>query len=258
MPRFDTTELYPEEHEAQCTPTTLKTTFMEFQKEARRLQVTYADKIQLLVGSEIEFIHAGYAEYVAALNNVDYVVGSLHHVGTIPIDFSIELYQQALQRHGSLVDLYAAYFDEQLSMLQSVRPLVVGHFDLVRIFAGNEADKVLHDGTVWQRVIRNVDYVLQYGGLFEINSRAWKKGLVDAYPQRDIVQLILDRGGKFTLSDDCHGPRDVGMHYDKLQDYLSRMGIDTIYYLAIEQDKVIIKEHRNILQNPFWNKIQEW
>ncbi|KAG0164041.1 histidinolphosphatase [Apophysomyces sp. BC1034] len=259
MPRFDATELYPEEHEAQCTPASLKSTFDEFQNEARRLQVAYADQIQLLVAAEIEFIHPGYADYVAALqDSVDYVVGSLHHVGKIPIDFSVELYQQALERHGSLADLYAAYFDEQFVMLQSVQPRVVGHFDLVRIFAGSEADKVLHEPAIWQRIVRNVEYVIKYDGLFEINSRSWKKGLVDAYPQRDIVQLIQDQGGKFTLSDDCHGPRDVGMYYDRLHDYLAKTGIDTVHYLALENGKVVLKEHRDIVADPFWNGIQHW
>ena len=28
-----------------------------------------------------------------------------------------------------------------------------------------------------------------FGGVFEINSRSWKKGLRDAYPQRDIIQV---------------------------------------------------------------------
>ena len=41
-------------------------------------------------------------------------------------------------------------------------------------------------------------------------------------------------GVKFTISDDSHGPDDVGMHYDKLYQYLVEMGIDNVYIPCIE------------------------
>jgi histidinol-phosphatase (PHP family) len=101
------------------------------------------------------------------------------------------LYEKALaQAEGSLENLYKRYFDEQYLMLQAVRPEVVGHFDLIRIFANQSvADGTLLLPEVWKRVVRNLEYVIAYGGLFEINSRSWKKGLRDAYPQRDIIQV---------------------------------------------------------------------
>lgn len=263
MPRYTDSELYPEEIEACCTPQTLEKTYAEFQVEARRLKELYKDQILLLVGAEIEFINKDYDHHVKHLRETytaDYVVGSLHHVNSVPIDFSPELYTKALdQVSGSLTDLYTRYFDEQYIMLQSVRPEVVGHFDLIRIFADQSiADKTLLEPKVWERVIRNIDYIVGYGGLFEINSRAYKKGLRDAYPQRDIIQVIQEKGGKFTLSDDCHGPNDVGLFYEKLPAYLSETGINTLYYLAHEDDKVTVKKHSNVLEDVFWKGIQDW
>jgi histidinol-phosphatase (PHP family) len=169
----------------------LKKTFEDFLVEARHLQREYASHIKILVGCEIEFITSEYKQYVAELrkqHGVDYVVGSLHHVGGIPIDFSPELYEAALeQHHNDLFALFASYFDEQYQMLQAVNPEVVGHFDLIRIFR-TEPNAGIHQ-SVWEKIIRNVEYVIRYGGLFEINSRAWKKGLKDAYPQRDIFKV---------------------------------------------------------------------
>ncbi|KAG2202217.1 hypothetical protein INT47_002136 [Mucor saturninus] len=263
MPRYDDSELYPEEIEACCTPQTLETTYADFQKEAKRLQEFYKDQILLLVGAEIEFINKDYAHHVDQLRKTftaDYVVGSLHHVNSVPIDFSPELYVHALsQVDGKLDELYIRYFDEQYIMLKSVRPEVVGHFDLIRIFADQTvADNTLLESNVWERIVRNIDYIVGYGGLFEINSRSWKKGLRDAYPQRDIIKIILKKGGKFTLSDDCHGPKDVGLFYEKLPEYLSLTGIKTIHYLAYENNKVVVKEHLNILDDAFWKGIKDW
>jgi histidinol-phosphatase (PHP family) len=147
-----------------------------------------------LIGAEIEFINKDYAQHVQDLRNkfnIDYVVGSLHHTGSIPVDFSPELYSKALAQAGGLYELYLQYFEEQYLMLQTVKPEVVGHFDLVRIFSDQSvADKTLLEPKVWELINRNIDHVVGYGGLFEINSRSWKKGLKDAYPQRDIIQVI--------------------------------------------------------------------
>lgn len=178
----------------------METTYADFQKEATRLKELYKDQISLLVGAEIEFINKDYAHHVDHLRKTftaDYVVGSLHHVNSVPIDFSPELYAEALnQVDGKLEDLYIRYFDEQYIMLKSVRPEVVGHFDLVRIFADQAiADNTLLEPKVWERIVRNIDYIVGYGGLFEINSRSWKKGLRDAYPQRDIIQVSVNKYG---------------------------------------------------------------
>ncbi|KAI8096226.1 polymerase/histidinol phosphatase-like protein [Halteromyces radiatus] len=259
MPRFDQTELYPEELEASCTPETLFTTFDAFVTEAKRLRTKYKHQIELLIGSEIEYIHPNYTTHVNSLQQqwtLDYIVGSLHHIGSIPIDYSPELYQQALLSlaQNDIVILFEKYFDEQWEMLSTVQPQVVGHFDLVRIFATQEQSLTAFNATsVWRRIERNIDYVISYGGLFEINSRAWKKGLQDAYPQRDIIKMIQSKGGKFTLSDDCHGPNDVGMYYDKLYDYLTQLDIKTIHYLSLDDNRQLItKEHSQILDDPFW------
>ncbi|KAI7900302.1 Polymerase/histidinol phosphatase-like protein [Cokeromyces recurvatus] len=259
MPRYTQSELYPEEIEAQCTPETLATAFHSFQTEARRLQDKYKDQINILMGAEIEFINSDYSQRIKEIREtykLDYVVGSLHHVNSIPIDYSPELYHKALG-DGDMKSFYIRYFDEQFAMLQAVQPEIVGHFDLIRIFADKD-DTTIVDPKVWKCVVRNLDYVIAYGGLFEINSRAWKKGLHDAYPQRNIIQTILEKGGKFTLSDDCHGPNDVGLFYEKLQAYLTENKINTIYYLANENGQITVKEHQNILEDAFWKRIQNW
>ncbi|KAI8066927.1 polymerase/histidinol phosphatase-like protein [Gilbertella persicaria] len=263
MPRYVDTELYPEEIDAQCTPKSLETTYHDFQVEAKRIRDVYKDKINLLIGAEIEFITPNYADHVEKLrqaHHIEYVIGSLHHVNSIPIDFSLDFFNQALtQIGGQLTQLYIRYFDEQYAMLQSVKPEIVGHFDLIRLFANQTvADATLLDPEVWKCLTRNLDYVIAYGGLFEINSRSWKKGLRDAYPQKDIIQAIQQKGGKFTLSDDCHGPNDVGLYYEKLPVYLKETGIDTLYYLANQNGKVVVKEHKDVLDDAFWSKIKDW
>lgn len=219
----------------------------QFLQEAARLQQKYSSQISLLIGLETEYFGKESIQYVqrlrqplrqslwtatatatvteetslssaplATLPQVQYIVGSLHHIHGIPLDFSQELYLKALEDvgKGSWKTLFREYFDAQYEMLQGLEPEVVGHLDLVRIFFGAiprhhhhhhhhghehhaEEDRVnqctLHQSRLteelWGLVKRNVDLVIAYGGLFELNSRAWKKGLADAYPQRDILEV---------------------------------------------------------------------
>ena len=60
------------------------------------------------------------------------------------------------------------------------------------------------------------------------------------------------------MSDDCHGPKDVGLFYESLRDYLESTNISTIHYLAREGDKIVIKANDNILNDPFWDNITKW
>ncbi|CAG8492610.1 13439_t:CDS:2 [Ambispora gerdemannii] len=281
-PRYRVKDLYPEE--SHLHPSDLYKTFKEYVIEARRLQSKYNSEIKLIIGLESEAITINTASNeiskLVREFQLDYVVGSVHHVFEVPIDIDSETFERALEEaevEGKKINynndgksddnniknssdsreeiLFSAYFDAQYKILCEIKPTIVGHFDVIRIFR-----PTWKFGTrVWEKVVRNVEFVVSYGGLFELNSSGWKKGLTDAYPQRDILELIIKKGGKFTISDDSHGPTSVGQNYDKLYKYLKEFQIDTIYYLDHEYDKdgkklVVKKSLKNILSHPFWQQ----
>lgn len=252
-------DLYPEEKEANVNCEKLKETWIEFVKEARRLQKKYSNQINILVGTETENIHSDSINEIKNITEkypLDYMVGSVHHVNEIPTDFDKEMYNEALKTvPGNSNDLlFQAYFDSQYQLITQLKPLVIGHFDLIRMFY---PDTKFSEET-WNKIKRNVQAVIEYGGLFEINSRAWKKGLPYAYPFKDILQYIISSNGKITLGDDSHDPSQVGLFYDKLYDYLKEMNITKVYYLERNNDTntTNIKQMENILNHEFWMKKQ--
>ncbi|KAI9351734.1 Polymerase/histidinol phosphatase-like protein [Zopfochytrium polystomum] len=194
MPRTRRQDLYPEE-EGMTPEDTLKT-YDSFYAEAQRLKRLYKNEISLLVGMETENIHEetlGELERLRRQFKLDYLVGSVHHVNGVPIDFDKTMCAvaeaTAFARDPSLSSgteaLFLQYFDAQYEMLQSCLPEVIGHFDLIRIF---RADFQLTDA-VWTKIRRNIDFGVSYGGIFELNSRAWKKQLESAYPQKDVLAV---------------------------------------------------------------------
>ena len=162
-------------------------------EEAVRLQEKYKDQIYILIGFEAEWIRPAYAELIKTLRsnkNVDYFIGSLHHMHGIPIDYDMDLYKKAREVSGGTDEkLFADYFDAHFEMLQALKPPVVGHFDVIRLLS-DEPNRDLRTMTdVWPKIKRNLQFIKDHNLLLEINSSALRKGLREPYPGKSIVNV---------------------------------------------------------------------
>lgn len=164
-----------------------------FYEEALRLRAKYGDQIALPIAFESEWIRPSSLQLIRTLQSkfdFDMFVGSLHHVHTVPIDFSHAMYEDARKRAGGTDErLFEDYFDAQLDMLQALKPPVVGHFDLIRLLSDDPDGSFRHIPRVWSRVLRNLEFVASYGGLLELNSAALRKGMKEPYPKAEICKV---------------------------------------------------------------------
>jgi histidinol-phosphatase (PHP family) len=203
MPRTKEEDLYPEEvsnllvscltHKKHLTPKDLDVTFYKYYQKAVALREKYASQIRILIGFETEYIRPESVKDVQRLwhmYNFDFCVGSIHHVLGISIDYNTELWQKAQQACGGTDELlYSKYFDEQHDLLTHIKPLVIGHFDVIRLWAPDKMVKFSQWPSVWEKVLRNIDTVISYGGVFELNSAAFRKGFPEAYPTSEIASV---------------------------------------------------------------------
>ncbi|KAF8958114.1 hypothetical protein BDZ97DRAFT_1924012 [Flammula alnicola] len=256
VPRYREVDLYPEESETSLDA--LSNQFNKFLVEAHRLKSLYASQITLLIGLETEYITdldlVGLENLLEALGGrVEYIVGSIHHVNGIPIDFDLPTYQRALasftvEREEDRQEAFlSAYLNAQYDLIRRFKPEIIGHFDLCRLYTPS-----LRFGdypAIYEKVKRNVRFAVNYGALFEINAAAFRKKWNTAYPAEDVVeasqqtsglmfnsadrllQIIHSLGGRFALSDDSHGPQAVGLNYHRLPEYLKTVGIFELWYL---------------------------
>lgn len=168
----------------------LSSAFDDYLHEARACQREYA-QLHLLVGLETDVIHSGSIGELQTLldtRTVDYVVGSVHHVNEIPIDFDQATFDQALKSfNGNMTALLENYFDAQYDLIQAVQPEVIGHFDLCRLYQPNLQFQSLP--SVWKKIERNINSAVQYGALFEVNAAAFRKGWCTAYPGLEVLQV---------------------------------------------------------------------
>ncbi|UKZ56793.1 hypothetical protein TrVGV298_010634 [Trichoderma virens] len=229
MPRYEERDLYPEEPPSKPLPPRHESYLIE----ARRLQQKYASQIHIIIAFEAEFIRPSYTPLVQSLNEspfVDYFIGSVHHVHSIPIDYDKATYAAAVAAAGGSEErLYEDYYDLQYEMLQALKPRIVGHFDLIRLMSEDPGRDVRQWPGVWQKIRRNLEYAAQIGAWLECNSAALRKGLDEPYPGRIISEEWLQLGGKFTMSDDSHGIAQVATNYSRALSFLESLGVEQVW-----------------------------
>ena len=180
------------------TPATLARKFDDYYHEAVRLREKYAGQVKLLVGIEVDWIRPSSQQFIEDLQRkyrLDLFIGSVHHVHGIPTDYDRELYLIARKTSGGMVDdderLFEDYFDLQLDMLEKLKPPIVGHFDVIRLWSTDRDGSFARYHGVWMRILRNLDVIVKYGGVLEINSAALRKGMKEPYPKSEICQVCL-------------------------------------------------------------------
>jgi histidinol-phosphatase (PHP family) len=226
MPPLNDHWRYPDEAASQLAASVLQAQFKSYFAECRLLQQRYADRIRLFTAFETE-TYPGSSAFVRELiaqTRPDYIVGSVHHVGDIGIDVNAELYQQATLQAGGLEALYCQYFDAQLAMLQDLRPAVVGHFDLIRIFDPDYL-QTLKLPAVWSRVERNLSFIVEARLIVDFNLRGFDKS-TEQYPSMPVLERALALGASIVPGDDSHGINSVGRNYDKGVALLASLGHD--------------------------------
>lgn len=218
MPRYTERDLYPEEvrtggrgeitksrrslanprfiikmDDPEASLQVLGSRHEAYLQEAQRLQIEYASQIHILIGFEAEFIRPEYGPLVKSLAEpiaVDYFIGSLHHVHSIPIDYNKEMFGDAVAAaNGSEEQLFEDYYDLQYEMLKTLKPKVIGHFDLVRLMSEDPARDMKQWKGVWSKIMRNLECAAQQGGWLECNTAALRKGLAEPYPCRQISEV---------------------------------------------------------------------
>jgi histidinol-phosphatase (PHP family) len=228
MPPVSDIFLYPDERAAGLTAKAMQERFLRYMVHCRNLQSAYREQLTIFVGMETE-AYRGAVDYAIQLRDrfqPDYIVGSVHHVADIPIDMNPSEYAMAVTACDSIEGLYTAYFDLQYDMIQALKPSVVGHFDLIRIFDPDYIYR-LKTPAIWKRICRNLDAIASLGLMLDLNVRALLKGASEPYICRPILEKVRQMAIPVAPGDDSHGVDTVGRHIAEGIRYLQSVGIST-------------------------------
>ena len=203
--------LYPEERQAGLNVQRMQDRFDHYFKEGRRLQKKYADQLEIFIGFETEACSGAIAlaHELRERYKPDYVLGGVHHVADIPFDYSQEAYDLAVAAAGGIEALYCRYFDLQYELVQTLRPEVVAHFDLIRIFDPDYARRWTQPA-IARRIQRNLELIARLNLILDYNVAALRKGAAEPYLSGPILEQAGALGIAVVPSDDSHGSAMTG------------------------------------------------
>lgn len=225
MPPVNDRFRYPDEIECGLSAEDLHHRFSQYISICRLLQKKYASNIQVAVGFETE-THSGTPPFIERLLSQfqpDYIVGSVHHVNDVNFDFDSDRYQEATAVAGGVDALYIDYFDSQYEMISTLRPAVVGHFDLIRIYDPAYMTRI-EQPEIKKRILRNLDAIRELGLILDFNSRALYKGAAEPYVSKSILAEARRMGISVVPGDDSHGVATVGYGIEECMAILVAMG----------------------------------
>ena len=246
-PRFEERFLYPEEIAMGWDVPKLIADFEAYAEQAAHYVEAYAEEITLLRGFEAEVVPA--ADYVERMRayrarlGFDYVVGSVHHVDDVLIDYDEAGLRRAADQAGGLERLAIAYYRTLAEMVEALRPEVVGHFDVIRKHARNlgpvDTPPIREAARAALEVLRAHDCIV------DVNTNAFRKGFDHPFPAPWVMEMARDMGLSFCFGDDSHSCEDVGAGIPEARRYLLDHGIMGIAVLAREGGE-IRRRHVNL------------
>lgn len=232
-PRYEDRHLFDEEKAQGWNADVLIDVFESYSSEARKLQEEYGGRIELLRGFETEFVDESYIEKMRDLKvtgQFDYVVGSVHHVKGICIDTFSEWFKKALRKCGGLENLAIEYYRSIQTMVQEIKPEVVGHIDLIRKLGDDFGS--LDTPRIRAQMNDTLAAVKIAGSILDLNVYPLRKGKPHPYPAPWIVEMARDMGIGFCFGDDSHSPDTVGVGIESGRNYLLSMGVASITALT--------------------------
>ena len=215
----------------------------EYQAEIRRLQAqSLADKTLPRVWLGIE--EDGLTPQDWREQNrreLDYVVVSSHYITR---DFEGEpVYVDGLPerlRHytnqvfdGDMMAMVQQYFDLHVQALLSMPVSIIGHFDLVRIYAKSHNLFDEHCKEYRRIALCALEKAFPCGGLLEINTGAIARGKrEDPYPTPELLSAWHDMGGRITITSDCHDAKNLDFFFPEAVQLAKACGFKTAFRLG--------------------------
>ncbi|MHB1462050.1 MAG: histidinol-phosphatase [Armatimonadota bacterium] len=207
----------------------------------------YSDRIHLLRGFELEIMPPDrYPEMTAhwrKQHGFDYVVGSVHWVYEQCVDEDEEYFKKMIDQAGSLEALCCEYYRLLADMVKKVKPEVVGHFDLVRLFGQKFGD--VDTPQVIRYAEQAMQTVAEAGSILDLNTAGIRKGVGHPYPAPHYVEMAKKMGIPFCFGDDSHSVGQVGFGLAEAREYLLKHGITSITTLVKHGDE-LVKELRSL------------
>jgi len=197
-------------------------------REAQRLKTKYRDRIQLLVGAEVDFLdeYMPYTRYMLAEYGpyLDDSLLSVHFIrgrrGWRAVDQDLEDFEDGLLKYyGSYEKVQLAYYrtikDALKAELGPHKPKRIGHLSLCNKFQCRFNPDGHVDAEVQKAVLNILGHLKKHGCSLDVNAAGlFKEYCREIYPAPWIIAAAKEKGIPMVYGSDSHSPAHVGRGYE--------------------------------------------
>ena len=187
-----TPHLYPEGHVStvRMTPEQLP----EYADSIRSLQTKYADNIRVLLGAEVEYFPAMFADTLGMLrdNGIEYMILGQHHIGN-------EIGQPHCAHPTEDAEVLQSYCDQVIAGMETGLFTYLAHPDFIH-FTGADP--------IYNKHMRRVCQTAKSCGIpLEVNMLGLRQNR--HYPCDRFFRLVAEEGCPVVIGSDAHAPEQV-------------------------------------------------
>ncbi len=157
----------------------------------------------------------------------DYIIASVHYIikdgVCYPIDHSEKQQTDCINDafSGNIYDFAKCFYSMVAEQSALVKPDVIGHFDVINKFSimPENDDKYIN---IAKDALKET---AKYCKTFEINTGAVANGYrKNPYPNRVLLELLLEIGGEVVINSDCHNPKNLDFFFNESVQLLKDVG----------------------------------
>lgn len=207
--------------------------------EFRRLKQKYANRIELYIGLEIDYLseeHNPASAYFRRLP-LDYRIGSVHLLRdeqgqVVDADLPADKFRQMIAYHfsGDVKSAVQQYYQRSLRMIEQGGFDIVGHADKIHYNASYCRPGILDEPWYDQLVCGYFQEIARRGYQMEINTKAYSD-LGVFYPHERYFPLLHDLGIQVQVNTDAHYPDRIDSGRTQALHALKRAGYDQVMEL---------------------------
>ncbi len=175
--------------------------------EVERLREEFPE-ISIKLGIEADYVpgNESYLREILASYPFDYVIGSVHYIGTWAFDHPDE---RDRWKNSDIDAVYKNYFGLLRKSARSGLFDIVGHSDLVKKFGYRSEADLSNELNDTAQVFAKCDVAV------EINTSGLRKRVREIYPSQAILTIYQKYNIPIVFGSDAHAPEDVGRDFDK-------------------------------------------
>ncbi len=202
----------------------------DYENDVLSLQKEYKGKIKILLGYEVDYLK-GHIDKRVIESNVDYLIGSVHFLGTWGFD-NPEFNEEYSKRN--IDEIWHEYFRNIEEMAQTGYFNIVGHLDLIKVFNFLPKRDIRSIATPALKAIKKANMVL------ELNSAGLRKPCKEIYPSQSLLEVAYELDIPITFSSDAHAIGQVGFKYDEVKKLAKKVGYSKAVTFEQREKELII------------------